>query len=353
MLRHYPRDNPSSLPRYTGYPMRALSFALLLTAAPLAPAADEKTTLATGDWGEAVNGLRGRLVLAQGRTLGDGKIRESLVYVELENVENTHSGRVDVQFDPDALKCELTDAGGKTVVQAPVAGSGGRPGKSVVAIPFDSSARLRANPYAFGRAEGLLIHLNTGSWHVKDDAEYRLSGTLTVIRPEGKADAWKGELKMAVKFSLKTARPWSEKKGGVAARLRLERDDELRSVRVFLEVNNSGGFGGGVAFPGEPQVELSVLDADGKPLKATFAAVSLARAADPADAVIAGGSTAEFRVDRVSAKTGRAGYLLLANEVWELEAGKAYTVKARVVSKAKDPKGWAGPLDLPPVEFRP
>ncbi len=333
--------------------MRTLPVTLLLVVTQFAPAADEKTVIATGDWSETVDGVRGRLILAQGRTLGDGKARESLVYVELENVGTTHSGRVDIQFDPDALKCELTDATGKVVAQEPGFGSGGRPGKTVVAVPSDSSVRLRANPYAFGRAEGLLIHLNTGNWLVKDDAEYTLAGVLTVTRPDGKADAWNGELKMSVRFSLKAAGVWSEEKGGLSARLRLERDDALHSVRVVLEVSNAGGFGGGVAFPGEPEVELAVLDADGKPRKGTAFASSVARAADPKDAVIVGGSSATFRLDRVSAQTGRTGYLLVANEAWELETGKRYTVKAKVVSKAKDPKGWAGPLVLPAVEFRP
>jgi hypothetical protein len=183
--------------------MRTLAVVLLLVAAPCLPAA-EKTVLATGDWSEVMNGLRGRIVLAQGRTLGDGKVRESLVYVELENTTGTASGEVNVYFDPDALKCNLTDAEGKEVSQSPVFGSGGRPGKTRVIIPFDSSIRLRANPFAFGRAEGLLIHLNTGSWHIKDDADYFLAGTLTVTPPEGKADAWKGELKLPkAKISLK------------------------------------------------------------------------------------------------------------------------------------------------------
>lgn len=346
--------------------MRPLSLALLLTTAPLAPAADEKTTIATGGWSEAVNGLRGRLVLAQGRTLGDGTIRESLVYVELENVVNTASGEVLLSFDPDALKCELTDATGKAVAPTPVAGSGGRPGKMLVTIPYDASIRLRINPYAFGRAEGLLIPLNNTAWQIKDDADYFLSGTLTVTAPAEKADAWKGELKLPkAKISLKekplalepTPDPkpgeWSVKKDGLVARLRLVKDDELRSVKVLLEVNNPNGYGGGIAFPGEPQVELSVFDADGKPLKTTFAAVSIARAADPADAVIAGTSCAVFRIDRVSGKTGRAGCLLLVNDAWELETVKTYTVKGKLISKAKDPKGFAGPLELPPVTFTP
>jgi hypothetical protein len=184
--------------------MRTASLLIALASCQVLVAADEKTVLTTGDWSEPVNGVRGRLIIAQGRTLGDGKIHESLIYVELENVANTHSGVVRIQFDPDALKCELTDAAGKAVTQCPVTGSGGRPGKTLVTIPFDSSIRLRANPFAFGRAEGLLIHLNTGSWHIKDDADYLFSGTLTVTPPKGDSDAWKGELKLPkAKVSLK------------------------------------------------------------------------------------------------------------------------------------------------------
>lgn len=177
--------------------MRTLATLLMLTTCQAALAADEKSTAATGDWSEAVKGLRGRLILAQGRTLGDGKTRESLVYVEIENVAHTHSGEVGVYFDPDALMCDLSDASGNAVPPTPVPGSGGRPGKKWVTIPYDSSIRLRANPYAFGRAEGLLIHLNTTAWHFTDAAEYHFSGTLTVTPAgHGRAEAWEGTLKL-------------------------------------------------------------------------------------------------------------------------------------------------------------
>jgi hypothetical protein len=182
--------------------LRTAALLVALAAGQVSGAADEKTVIGTGDWSEVVDGLRGRLVLAQGRTLGDGKTRESLVYIELENAGATRG--LTVQFDPDALSCELTDAGGKAVAQAPGAGSGGRPGKSVVTLPYDSAARLRANPYGFGRAEGLLIPLNRGAWHITGGADYSFSGTLAVTPPAGVADAWKGELKLPrVKVSLR------------------------------------------------------------------------------------------------------------------------------------------------------
>jgi hypothetical protein len=176
--------------------MRVLALVMLFAAGQAAPAA-EKTPVAVGDWSEPVDGLRGRLLVSQGRTLGDGKARETLVYVEFKNV--AESGERWLTFDPDALACELLDAAGKAVPPTPVPGSGGRPGKSVVTIPFDSSIRLRANPYAFGRAEGLLIPLNNTAWHIKDGADYFLAGTLTVPpvpwNGPGKPP-WAGELKL-------------------------------------------------------------------------------------------------------------------------------------------------------------
>jgi hypothetical protein len=182
--------------------MRALVLVLVIAVVPAA--GDEKTPVATGDWSEAVNGLRGRLVLAQGRTLGDGKSRESVVYVELENTTHTSSGNVEVHFDPDALKCELTDSAGKSVRQAPVFGSGGRPGKVWVTIPYDSSARLRVNHYGHGRPEGFLVPLNHAAWHVTDGADYFLTGTFTAEPPRDRASAWKGMLRLpAAKIALK------------------------------------------------------------------------------------------------------------------------------------------------------
>src|SRR3954451_21322810 len=101
--------------------MRALALVVLFAAGPVATAA-EKTPVAVGDWSEPADGLRGRLLVYQGRTLGDGKARETLVYVELQNV--AESGERNVHFDPDGLKCELLDAAGKAAPR-PAEGGGG------------------------------------------------------------------------------------------------------------------------------------------------------------------------------------------------------------------------------------
>jgi hypothetical protein len=179
--------------------MRALALVVLLATGPAAAAA-EKHTVAVGDWSEPVDGLRGRLVVAQGRTLGDGNARESLVYVEFQNV--AEAGERTLAFDPDRLKCELLDANGNPVPKtAPFGRSGGRPGKTLVTLPFDSTLRLRANPYGFGRADDLLVPLNADAWLIKagDTADYFLTGTFTVPpvdRTGPGKPPWAGELKL-------------------------------------------------------------------------------------------------------------------------------------------------------------
>jgi len=156
--------------------------------------------VAVGDWSEPVDGLRGRLIVAQGRALDDGKARESLIYLEVQNVAET--GERSFTFDPDGLKCELLDAKGKAVPKSPPFGAaGGRPGKTAVTLPFDSTLRLRANPYGFFRADDLLVPFSTAVWLIKagDTADYYLAGTFTVPPVDrngpGKAP-WSGELKL-------------------------------------------------------------------------------------------------------------------------------------------------------------
>jgi hypothetical protein len=158
------------------------------------------TLVAVGDWSEPADGIRGRLVVTQGRTLGDGKARETRVYVELQNVGAAGERRM--EFNPYLLKCELVDAAGKAVPQAPAfPRTGGWPGKTLVTIPFDSTLRLRANPLGFGRADGLLLPFITDGWLIGagDKADYFLSGTLTAAPVDwngpGRAP-WAGELKL-------------------------------------------------------------------------------------------------------------------------------------------------------------
>jgi hypothetical protein len=141
--------------------------------------------IAVGDWSEptglvGVGGLRGRLVITEGRTFKEGRGVETRVYVEVENSPDGAPRTVDFYFDPAGLTCELVDANGKPVPGARGFGSGGRPGACWVTLPHDSTMRLRVNPYGFGRAkeDGLLIPLNNAQWLIPAGAtgEFWLSG---------------------------------------------------------------------------------------------------------------------------------------------------------------------------------
>lgn len=154
-----------------------------------------------GDWSKPVNGLSGRLVIAVGRRLGESDVRETLVYLELQNVTDAAGEPMNVHFE-NQLRWELRDANGKPVPQSRSAGSGGRPGAMWVPIPRDSAVRLRVNPYGFGAAksEGFRIPLGETSWLIRagDEGEYFLSATFTVSadRDHSPANPWSGTLEL-------------------------------------------------------------------------------------------------------------------------------------------------------------
>ncbi len=166
---------------------------------------EEMKPIAVGDWSEWNDGLRGRLLLSEGRICSpDGKTRETLVYVELEN--RIDSGRIfDVYFDANNLKCELRDADREAVPdrQIPISRiRQGKPAKCWVTLPDGSRLRLRVNPCCNGRPKdvGLLIPLGDTAWLISagDTDDYFLSGALTIRPPKdhGRVDAWQGTLKL-------------------------------------------------------------------------------------------------------------------------------------------------------------
>jgi len=182
--------------------MRTLAVIVTLALAQMSLPADEKTPVAIGDWSEPVDGLRGRLLVFQGPVRDEGTSRETLVYVELQNV--AASGERDVYFEPSGLKCELRDVAGKGPPRPKMgsSGSGGRPGKKWVRLPHDSSLRLRVSPYGYGSPDekAFVITIGFDTWQIKatDAAEYSLAGTFKVNPPEvkGREKSWAGELKL-------------------------------------------------------------------------------------------------------------------------------------------------------------
>ena len=174
--------------------MRALVTTLSLAAVAAAPPGDGKAVVGTGEGSEPANGLRGRLVVARGRTLGASAVRETLVYVELENASPTHPGVPAVYFDPGALKCDLLDAAGKSVPQTGTFGGGGRSGAVWLALPFDPALRVRANPFGFGRPDGLLIPLNDANWR-------RGGGRRPRCSPRSTPPTWTGTARTSFGFT--------------------------------------------------------------------------------------------------------------------------------------------------------
>ena len=164
--------------------------------------------VAASDWSEPVEGVRGRLVITLGRKLGGGKVRETTIYLELQDVSESVGEPRDIYFDPshERLKTQLLDADGKEVPQGGVGRSGGNPGPCWLTLPHDSTLRLPVSPYGFGRdpAEGLLLPLTLNQWLVPVGKTYQLAATFTSQPPEGhdRKQVWKGTLtlpKMSVK----------------------------------------------------------------------------------------------------------------------------------------------------------
>lgn len=158
--------------------------------------------IAAGEWSDEVNGLRGRLMVAQGRDFADGKLHETVAYLELRNAPDAAGNSKGVYFDPN-LSCEMRDPHGAVVPQygrGYGGGGGGRPSAEWVDMPYDSTIRLRLSPYGYGSEDGLRIDISHYEWNIKssDKGEYTLNATFT-SEPEydvPKQNIWHGTLKL-------------------------------------------------------------------------------------------------------------------------------------------------------------
>jgi hypothetical protein len=167
--------------------------------------------VAVGDWSEPVNGLRGRLVVGEGRVLGNSTVRETVIYLELQNAFDAAGDPLRISFDPGQLKGELRNAKGEPVPRTPGRGSGGRPGACWLTLPYDSALRLRVNAFGFGRPKetGFLIPLTAGdAWLIPagDANDYFFSGTFASDPPKDTEGTrpWAGTLTLPkAKISLK------------------------------------------------------------------------------------------------------------------------------------------------------
>lgn len=184
----------------------------------------DASVLALGAWSEPVNTtnhmkLRGRLKMCEypnNRGLAPGI--DVALYVELQEFSDSVGAREEVYFDPQALKCELTDSAGKAVPRSGAAFGGGVPGAVWINLPSYCSEVLRVTPYNGGGRipdGGFELWATIGdTWRLNasDPAAYYLSGELTVKPPaDHKSDnpqwIWSGTLKLPkMEVSIKKLR---------------------------------------------------------------------------------------------------------------------------------------------------
>lgn len=152
----------------------------------------DPTLIAAGEWSEEVEGLRGRLVLAEGR-----KPAEVVTYLELRNAPEAVGNDIDVYVNPD-LACEMRDARGKLIPAGGGFGGGGVPGPQWVTLSHDSTIRLRLSPYGFFDNDGQLITIVMKHWTIQRGEMASLSATFTSDpKDEKRPRAWKGTLKLS------------------------------------------------------------------------------------------------------------------------------------------------------------
>jgi len=177
--------------------MKAIASLLLLGTCSLSLAGADQKIIATSEWSKPVTTkydqtLRCRMLIAQGHSSAHaGAIPETEVYLELQNVSGAIGAPMKIYFDPgQGLRCEVLDAHGKPPPDVGGGGSGGGAGACWITLPYDSTIRLRANMYGYGKKEGdgLLIQMsppNIQRWDIQssDTNPYFMSGTFTIATP--------------------------------------------------------------------------------------------------------------------------------------------------------------------------
>ena len=165
----------------------------------------DPNVIAVGEWSEAVDGLRGRLVVIE----GDGDWgRETVTYLELQRVttkarlwRDALNVYVDVNLH---LKSEMRDGGGQLVppeMQGFVGGQDiGPPDAVWVVLPSDCTIRLRLSLRGTVGKGGVRVGVGHNEWNLKFNApgEYAFSGTFAGDPPKDgdHPAAWSGTLKL-------------------------------------------------------------------------------------------------------------------------------------------------------------
>jgi hypothetical protein len=215
--------------------MKFIALLFLLVARVCCFAVDDTNVLAAGDWSKPVGDsggymLRGRLLLCD-----SPKDKVTAVYLELQECSGFWGGCIDVYCNmkptvalgghPDAqgrerieqaaAVWELRDSAGNLLPESEGGFGGGAPGASWIALPGDSTARLRASVYGGGRLKdgSLSIFFLSNSWVLpaRSTNDYYLSCTFTVVSPTNHValpdhHVWQGTLRLP-KMKIRVQRP--------------------------------------------------------------------------------------------------------------------------------------------------
>ncbi len=180
--------------------MKTLALFFIFAACHLCFAGGDTNIIAISDWSKPVGtiysqSLRGRIIIAQEHSPAyDGPSPETEFYLELQNVSGATGTPMQIYFDPEhGLHCDVLDASGKPPPMVGTGGSGGGAGACWIALPYDSTIRLRANMHGYGKkaGDGLLLAMVAPMqrWDIQpgDTNRYYLSATFTVTPPTNSA----------------------------------------------------------------------------------------------------------------------------------------------------------------------
>ena len=171
-----------------------------------------------GEWSQPTNGLRGRLLIAEGaQNKYDVQYNctPGVVYLELQNMAVYDTIYVYYNAKRSPLRCELQDSFGNSISSRDVfVSSDARPDPCWLALPLDSTLRFSTTILSGLARNSLLISVGEegvgGAWKIPLDSTnaYYLSGTFTSMSSTGETRprVWEGTLKLPpVKISVKNS----------------------------------------------------------------------------------------------------------------------------------------------------
>jgi hypothetical protein len=174
----------------------------------------DNTNENVGAWSDAVNGLRGRLVIIQEKE--ENGVQRPKVFLELQNAANVLDPIQISAFDPQtSFQCHVFDSATNTVASAPIGIREVRAAIVTLIVPFESSLRLDVNRHRMGAwfyeqappKERTEIVLEDGVCVIAKEnrSDYFLEGTFHIEESKPAtallAENWSGALKIpAVKI---------------------------------------------------------------------------------------------------------------------------------------------------------